>query len=610
MYPSEILPQEPWATRTGRDELAAAVAAAHRHGLQLHAWKVCFHLGSLKRHTRDSTEAARFWNRLEREGRLVRDSRGQEAAWLNPADPRNVLLETQVAREVVSRYDVDGYHLDYIRYPDEPSFDFDYGPVSADQFAHFLGRKVEPWPQVVRHGLLQASYIAWQRQCVTRAVRAIREAVRATRSVPLSAAVWRNNALHCATVKQDWPRWTREGLLDFVVLMNYERTLEGFHRELENALLWNNGARPLVAGIGSWRLTPEEVVQQVQLARALGADGFVLFSYNAEHIDEQLSLLRQRACSTPTMPGLGGPPLTFEPRSDVFKNRFTHTLCPKGQPLRLVVRTDATPDAVIEGKLRVRTLDGRALLEAPVRLDAATEARVTIPALNEPAQIEVRGIARRSQERIPYLRHSGWFVPVRSAEFRHWLSTQVPPPAGPHLAGVYAYGEQARELYALLRNMRPSHAVAVYQLGTEFLNRLDLLLLSPLTDLYEVNGRMVDGIRDWVRAGGTIVLVGNAVGRHWYPVLFPEVGRGLKVVKKERLNWPPGRVLSHDCQGHVTIELGDQGHAVIRSGQDVLVGQGRLGQGHVWLIGLTTEDLLSNESLAMELLTEAVRTAR
>ncbi len=602
LYPSQLLPQEPWARALGRDELAAAVAAAHRHGLQLHAWKVCFHLGSLRRHARTDQHAARLWQQLQRDNRLVRNSRGQPAHWLNPADPRNVQLEVDVAREVVSRYAVDGYHLDYIRYPDEPSFDFDYGPVSASEFARFLGRVPEPWPGSVRRGVLHAAYTAWQRDRVTEAVRAIATAVRSARPGTLvSAAVWRNIALHSATVKQDWPRWTREGLLDFVVLMNYEKTLDRFHEELENALMWNDGARPLIAGIGSWRLSPEDVLAQVQLSRALGADGFVLFSYNADRIDQQLALLRDRACSVPTVPGLAGPPLRFRAISDVFKNRYTHTLFPKNVPLRLVVHTDSEPAATVRGRLRVRTLDGRAVLEASVRLDPSTEARLTLPAVDAPVQIEFRGVADiGDRRRVPYVRHSGWFVPVGSADFHQWQATRVPPVAGPEtrLIGVYAYGQGAARLYAVLRERWPARIVAIHELSMPFLSPLSILVLSPLTDLREVDGRLPETLRRWVASGGTIVLVGNAIGRHWYPVLFPEVGSSGKMVRHAVIRWLGQGPAEHPCRGHLTVVPGRAGQVVATAAADeaVLV-SGRFGQGTVWLVGFTVDDLLADEAL-------------
>jgi dihydrodipicolinate synthase/N-acetylneuraminate lyase len=41
------------------------------------------------------------------------------------------------------------------------------------------------------------------------------------------------------------------------------------------------GGRAIWAGIGAYRLTPAQTVQNIQAARRLGAAGFVLFSYDS-----------------------------------------------------------------------------------------------------------------------------------------------------------------------------------------------------------------------------------------------------------------------------------------------------------------------------------------
>jgi dihydrodipicolinate synthase/N-acetylneuraminate lyase len=41
------------------------------------------------------------------------------------------------------------------------------------------------------------------------------------------------------------------------------------------------GSRPIWAGIGSYRLSPKETVDNIQTARRLGATGIVLFSYDS-----------------------------------------------------------------------------------------------------------------------------------------------------------------------------------------------------------------------------------------------------------------------------------------------------------------------------------------
>ena len=87
----------------------------------------------------------------------------------------------------------------------------------------------------------------------------------------------------------------RAGWLDFVVPMNY--VLDAEEREKVVRSTFAGGARPVMAGIGSWQLhSPAEVLAHVRAARAGGAKGFVLFSFNDEAIGDHLRVLSAGAC--------------------------------------------------------------------------------------------------------------------------------------------------------------------------------------------------------------------------------------------------------------------------------------------------------------------------
>ena len=213
IYPSALLPRDAWAEKAGGDELKRAIDAAHRHGLQFYAWRVNFHMGSAPKAYRDLMAA---------EDRLVRDSHGVQADFANPGDPRNTELEFQVLREMVEKYDVDGIQFDYIRYPDAPSYDFDYGAVSRREFEKKLGHPAPNWPADVLSGPLKTAYEDWERDNVSHLVeRVYHEVKRLKPWVQVSAAVWRSHRRYRALIKQDWPLWVERGWLDLVVPMDY-----------------------------------------------------------------------------------------------------------------------------------------------------------------------------------------------------------------------------------------------------------------------------------------------------------------------------------------------------------------------------------------------------
>ena len=183
IYPSQFLPRDGWAEKNAAnvpDELAKAIAAAHRSGLQFHAWKVNFN-ATAGMMAGDGPKA--LTEKMAADDRLVRDPDGKQAASLNPADPRNQQLELDVMTEIATKYPVDGIHFDYIRYPEVPSYDFDYGPVSRREFEAKLGRAVANWPRDVISGEDKIAYEDWERGNVNSVVQRVHDAMSAVATI-------------------------------------------------------------------------------------------------------------------------------------------------------------------------------------------------------------------------------------------------------------------------------------------------------------------------------------------------------------------------------------------------------------------------------------------
>jgi uncharacterized lipoprotein YddW (UPF0748 family) len=112
-----------------------------------------------------------------------------------------------------------------------------------------------------------------------------RKAKRARPDRLVTAAVFRTKAA-ADGVCQDWPRWLREGLLDYAIPMAYVRTPQ----QLREHFGWWKTIDPKLArilpGIGAFQIgkgkpAPQRaalIAEQIDLCRKQGAGGFVLFS--------------------------------------------------------------------------------------------------------------------------------------------------------------------------------------------------------------------------------------------------------------------------------------------------------------------------------------------
>ena len=113
IYPSDI---EPWdgcmsgfpGKSPGYDPLAFAIEECHRRGMELHAWVVCIPIGK--------------WNnygcRELRKRRPDLVKRIGDEGFVDPEKKASADYIAQICEEITRKYDIDGIHLDYIRYPE------------------------------------------------------------------------------------------------------------------------------------------------------------------------------------------------------------------------------------------------------------------------------------------------------------------------------------------------------------------------------------------------------------------------------------------------------------------------------------------------------------
>lgn len=209
--------------------------------------------------------------------------------FLEPGDSRVVDYIVALIREIITRYpQLDGIHLDYIRYPyiipfvpDSRFIDYGimygYGEKNILRFKEKTGldplkikEKKDAW----------LKWDDWKREQITNLVRKISDCIKKyAPSLTLSCAVipsWErayNNAF------QDWSLWLEQGIVDYVVLMNYTRD-NRLAKEIALSVLAHKGK--IYVGIGAFlmRDEPEVFWQQYKIIKNLKPDGIVFFSYD------------------------------------------------------------------------------------------------------------------------------------------------------------------------------------------------------------------------------------------------------------------------------------------------------------------------------------------
>jgi uncharacterized lipoprotein YddW (UPF0748 family) len=297
---------------TNFDPLALTIDEAHRVGIKVHAWINIYLVANIETLPRSKDHlvyrhpgwiavprglAAELYHidqqspeYLNRIVEYTRDNRtGLEGLFVSPANPEVKENIYRIWMDVTEKYDVDGLHFDYVRYPNPQ---FDYSRASLDRFRfvvektldsasrEFLAREVANDPMIYAT-TYPGSFAQFQRDQVTDLVSRIYQGVKKIKPhATISAAVFANDRDAARSRFQDWKTWLERGWLDVVCPMVYTTDTEIFRSQLLNAMN-NSAGKQVWGGIGAFKQTAESSLEKIQVTRQLNADGYILFSYDS-----------------------------------------------------------------------------------------------------------------------------------------------------------------------------------------------------------------------------------------------------------------------------------------------------------------------------------------
>lgn len=253
------------------DPLQVLIEEAHLRGIEVHPWVWVFNentKGKAERILKQNPE----WANKNRKGEIISY---HNSSWLSPAreDVKKFLQQRYIY--LVKNYNLDGINLDYIRFPEEYRGSFGYDQVSVEKFKKIY--KLDPFQ--IKSG--SANFKLWNQfreGLVTEMVKEISTELRKIDSkILISADVipGRKEARYRAL--QNWSLWLKKDYLDFVLPMTYT---ENLFSELNNWIKKDRSQinKPLYAGISIFKLTPDQVIDQLQEVNKINPNGMSLFA--------------------------------------------------------------------------------------------------------------------------------------------------------------------------------------------------------------------------------------------------------------------------------------------------------------------------------------------
>ncbi|GBU07585.1 hypothetical protein AwDysgo_09160 [Bacteroidales bacterium] len=264
------------------DPLAFAIEACHLRGLECHAWFVTYPLGTIGKNGRVAKQ-------LMKKKNMVKIHEGEY--YLDPGEPATSTYLLGLIKEIVRNYDIDGFHFDYLRYPEKAkSF------PDQSTFKKFgADKKLNSWR---RDNINKFVYSAYD------TIKYIKPWVQVSSSVlgkyqyiPASPkAGW----TAYEEVHQDPVDWLRKGKHDFIVPMMYY-TDDLFFPFIHNWIDQSHG-RFVVPGIGLYRLDLNEgnweskvIMDQIAYSRENNTQGNAF--YRAKYLADNFKGIQDKIFS-------------------------------------------------------------------------------------------------------------------------------------------------------------------------------------------------------------------------------------------------------------------------------------------------------------------------
>lgn len=288
-YTSDVLPRTTDDTlEPDLDVLNEVLTAAHARGIAVHAW---YGIAPTWHAVYDTLDAPQDpWIALTRGITAPADQRWvsqtAEGSWTEYLDvgvPEVRQHVVAVVDEILTRYPVDGIHLDYVRYGGGNT---GYNPAALAAFAADTGVTTRPQPD-------DDTFVAWRKAAVTQLVRDVHQRT-AGHGVVLSAAVitWGSppvdgNLAATRTGRdalQPWDSWLHDGILDVAFPMNYFRAARAEHagwfagwlayqEQLDRAVDGH-----VVSGVGGYLNSVTDTLTQLEAA-IQSTGSFALYSW-------------------------------------------------------------------------------------------------------------------------------------------------------------------------------------------------------------------------------------------------------------------------------------------------------------------------------------------
>lgn len=299
LYESQIIPKSQLLSSDEFDPLSYLLQNIKDKGIKVHAWVNVYLIWSSnimpkdKKHiiykNEDWVDTTEEWPvDINEQLYKISTKKEGEGVFLAPNHPKVNNYLVSVFKEILNNYEIDGLHLDYIRYQD---VDYGRNPYAIAKFIKDVGRDPNPWfLEMERSNIASQRLIGnmkqWnnaKRKSVTNLVKDIKEVINNIRpNIILSAAVKPNLYVARERFFQEWDVWLAAGYIDWVVPMNYAPKMSDFSQNI--SIINDNFPKKyrdkIIMGIALYNQSSNDAVNKIKYSIQEKFVGISVFSYN------------------------------------------------------------------------------------------------------------------------------------------------------------------------------------------------------------------------------------------------------------------------------------------------------------------------------------------
>ena len=271
-YPSDYRPMV-----SEKDELTPAIQAAHSRGIEFYV-----------------TMDVVYVPKPDQKNLRAVNHNGNPVDWCCPTNPDYRALVKNLVQELATKFDIDGFMFDYIRYDYS---DMCFCDHCKAEFEQYLGQSLGTnWrTRAYEGGDLHDEFMEWRIIPINDLVRDIRSwMLEVNPDLKFSAAVWLYiyedgqdyPVFFRWYMGQDWAYWVKEGWMDWVSPMVYTTDTTMVHHYCRMSQEYGLGGAegkaqlvPFLTNAYPSTVSPNNFAQQVQAVRDQGCDGFIVWRY-------------------------------------------------------------------------------------------------------------------------------------------------------------------------------------------------------------------------------------------------------------------------------------------------------------------------------------------